>query len=60
MSQSSQYMMRKAWSKAKALACSTTRGIAGTMTQSMLLEHSYSREMEIHRKCVQFAVRMMQ
>ena len=59
MSQSSQYMTRKVWSEAKALACSTTRGIAGTMTQSMLLEHSCSREMEIRRKCVQFAVRMM-
>jgi len=59
MSQSSQYMTRKAWSKAKALVCSTMRGIAGMTTQSMLLECSCSHKMEIRRKCVQFAARMM-
>jgi hypothetical protein len=59
MSQSSRCTTRKAWSEAKALACGTTRGIAGTTTQSMLLERSCRREMEIRRMCVQFAARTM-
>ena len=48
MSQSSRCTTRKAWSEAKALACHTTRGMAGTTTRSMLLERSCGREMEMH------------